>query len=89
MSSRVLRILTQRPSSFAVGLALLVASVAAGALWQRFGAPATFVSGAALTVVALLSLAAIRYRLPHLGAPPQAEFSGPGAIQAQQDQPQR
>jgi MFS family permease len=69
------------------GLALLVASVAAGALWQRFGAPATFLSGAALTVIALLSLAAIRRRLPRLGAPPQAEFSGPDAIPAPQAPP--
>ena len=71
------------------GLALLVASVVAGALWQRFGVPATFLSGAALTVIALLSLAAIRLRLPRLGAPPQAEFSGPDAIPAPQDQPPR
>lgn len=71
------------------GLALLVASVVAGALWQRFGAPATFLSGAALTVVALLSLAAIRRRLPRLGTPPQAELSGPDAVQARQDPPRR
>jgi MFS family permease len=69
------------------GLALLVASVAAGALWQRFGASATFLSGAALTAIALLSLAAIRRGLPRLGAPPQAELSGRDAIPAPQGQP--
>jgi MFS family permease len=35
------------------GLANLVASVAAGLLWQRFGAPATFLYGAAMAVLAV------------------------------------
>lgn len=35
------------------GLALLAASVIAGALWERFGPQATFLSGAAFTAVAL------------------------------------
>jgi MFS family permease len=50
------------------GVALLIASVVAGALWERFGPPATFASGAALTVVALLSLAVIRRRLSNRDA---------------------
>jgi len=43
--------------NLATGVALLLASVIAGALWSRFGAPATFVSGAvfaALTMAGLL-----------------------------------
>jgi MFS family permease len=35
------------------GLAMLVASVLAGALWDEFGASSTFYSGAALCALAL------------------------------------
>jgi MFS family permease len=45
------------------GVALLVASVAAGALWDRFGPSMTFAFGAALTAAALAGLIAIRPRL--------------------------
>jgi MFS family permease len=45
------------------GGALLAASVVAGMLWDRIGAPATFLSGAALATVALFGLVAIRRRL--------------------------
>jgi MFS family permease len=45
------------------GGALLAASVVAGMLWDRVGAPATFLSGAALATVALFGLVAIRRRL--------------------------
>jgi MFS family permease len=38
------------------GLALLVASVTAGLLWDRYGAPATFAAGAAFSGLALLGL---------------------------------
>jgi MFS family permease len=38
------------------GLALLVASVLAGVLWDGWGAPATFAAGAAFCVLALLGL---------------------------------
>jgi MFS family permease len=38
------------------GLAMLAASVAAGLLWDRFGAPATFQAGAAFCLLALLGL---------------------------------
>jgi MFS family permease len=40
------------------GSALLLASVIAGALWAAFGAPATFLAGAAFAVLALLGLLA-------------------------------
>jgi len=40
------------------GCALLLASVIAGALWSTFGAPATFLAGAAFAILALLGLLA-------------------------------
>ena len=40
------------------GCALLLASVIAGALWSTFGAPATFLAGAAFAMLALLGLLA-------------------------------
>ncbi len=39
------------------GLAMLVASLCAGLLWDRLGAPATFLAGIAFCVLALLALA--------------------------------
>ena len=39
------------------GLAMLLASVIAGLLWDGFGAPATFLAGAAFTLVALAGMA--------------------------------
>jgi MFS family permease len=42
------------------GSALLLASVIAGALWAAFGAPATFLAGAAFAVLAVLGLLAYR-----------------------------
>ena len=39
------------------GLALLLASGIAGCLWERFGAPATFLAGAGFSALALLALA--------------------------------
>ena len=50
------------------GLAALVASVLAGALWDSFGPPATFLAGAGFTTIALLGLALLRRGLPGLGA---------------------
>jgi len=41
------------------GLALLVASVAAGALWDRFGAPAPFLAAAGVVAVSLAAWGAI------------------------------
>jgi MFS family permease len=49
------------------GLALLVASVLAGWLWQAVGPSATFLAGAAITVVSFAALLVIRRRLPLLG----------------------
>ena len=42
------------------GSALLLASVIAGALWAAFGAPATFLAGAAFAVLAVLGMLAYR-----------------------------
>jgi len=46
------------------GCALLLASVIAGALWSTFGATATFLTGAAFAMLALLGLLAYRKK-PH------------------------
>ncbi|HYA75220.1 MAG TPA: MFS transporter [Roseiarcus sp.] len=53
---------SQRGAAFGIfnlasGLALLVASLVAGALWDAFGARATFLAGAAFTALALIGLA--------------------------------
>jgi MFS family permease len=50
------------------GFALLAASVLAGALWDAFGARATFLAGAGFTTLALLGLVAVRWRVPDLGS---------------------
>ena len=50
------------------GLALLVASILAGALWEGFGPQAPFLAGAGLTAIALVGLGLVRLRLPKLGA---------------------
>jgi MFS family permease len=50
------------------GLALLAASVLAGALWDAFGARATFLAGAGFTALALLGLGAVRWLAPDLGS---------------------
>ena len=50
------------------GLALLVASVLAGALWDALGSQATFLAGAIFTTLALLGLGGVRWRVPALGA---------------------
>ena len=51
------------------GLAALVASVLAGALWDGFGPQATFLAGAGFTAVALLGLVVVHRRLPSLRVP--------------------
>jgi MFS family permease len=48
--------------NFAGGLAILAASVTAGALWDRFGPAATFLAGAGFTGLALIGLALISVR---------------------------
>jgi MFS family permease len=45
------------------GIALLAASVIAGALWDTTGPQGTFLAGAAFTALALLGLLAVRHRL--------------------------
>jgi hypothetical protein len=40
----------------------LMASVVAGSLWSAFGAPATFLTGAAFAILAMLGLLAYRDR---------------------------
>jgi MFS family permease len=50
------------------GLALLAASILAGALWDVVGPKGTFLAGAAITIVALLGLVAIRTRVAVTGA---------------------
>ena len=54
------------------GLAMLFASVLAGALWDGFGPQATFLAGAGFTVAALAGLALVRRRVPNLGASPNS-----------------
>jgi MFS family permease len=44
------------------GGALLLASVIAGVLWSRFGAPATFAAGAAFAALAAIGIALAAYR---------------------------
>ena len=46
--------------NLASGFALLLASGIAGWLWERFGAPSTFLAGAGFSALALLALAARR-----------------------------
>ncbi len=50
---------------FTGGIAMLIASVVAGALWDAIGPAATFLAGAGFTVVALVGMAAV---LPRLAA---------------------
>jgi Na+/melibiose symporter-like transporter len=46
-----------------IGIALLAASVVAGALWDTTGPQGTFLAGAAFTVVTLAGLFVVRARL--------------------------
>ncbi|HYB66500.1 MAG TPA: hypothetical protein VEC59_14760, partial [Steroidobacteraceae bacterium] len=48
--------------NFASGVALLIASVLAGFLWAHIGPSATFIAGAAFTVLGLSLLPAMRSR---------------------------
>jgi MFS family permease len=49
------------------GVATLAASLLAGALWDRTGPPGTFLAGAGFTALALIGLAMVRRRAPHIG----------------------
>ncbi|UGA41462.1 MFS transporter [Bradyrhizobium quebecense] len=55
--------------NFAGGLAMLVASVLAGGLWDAYGPTATFLAGAGTTVVALIVLALAHRRSEIVGSP--------------------
>ena len=50
--------------NLATGVTLLLASSLAGILWSRFGAPTTFVAGAAFSALALVGLLAARAHRP-------------------------
>ena len=54
------------------GLALLVASVLAGALWDSIGSQATFLAGATFTALALAGLVATRRIAPTVGQVPKS-----------------
>jgi MFS family permease len=54
--------------NLAGGVAILAASVIAGALWDSIGPKGTFLAGAAFTATALLGLLVIRGRLPQNGS---------------------
>jgi MFS family permease len=54
------------------GLALLVASVLAGALWGSSGSQATFLAGATFTALALAGLVATRRIAPTVGQAPKS-----------------
>jgi MFS family permease len=45
------------------GLVLLLASIVAGALWDRVGPQGTFLAGSAFTLLTLLGLLPVRHRL--------------------------
>lgn len=53
--------------NMAGGLALLVASVGAGVLWDAAGPSAPFIAGAVVTALALVGLGIIRCRMPQIG----------------------
>ncbi len=55
-----------------VGLALLVASLIAGAFWDAVGSKATFVVGALFTSVALVGLSVTRRIAPAVGQAPSS-----------------
>jgi MFS family permease len=48
--------------NLATGIAMLLASVTAGLVWQRFGANATFLAGAGFAAAALLLVGVVRQR---------------------------
>jgi MFS family permease len=49
--------------NFVTGLAMLAASILAGALWDAMGPQATFMAGAVITVFALLVVPLVRGRI--------------------------
>lgn len=61
--------------NLATGLALLAASVVAGALWEAAGPRATFLAGALFAGATLAALVPLRARLPGRPALPKKELS--------------
>jgi MFS family permease len=56
--------------NFAGGVAMLVASVLAGGLWDAYGPAATFLAGAGLSALALIGLTTLRGRAGHTSPGP-------------------
>jgi MFS family permease len=56
--------------NLAIGVAALLASIIAGALWDAIGPQGTFAAGVGFTLLALAGLIAVRERLPQNGGPP-------------------
>jgi MFS family permease len=54
------------------GLALLVASLLAGALWDKLGPQSTFFAGALFATIALVGLVAVRHFAPTVGHGPKS-----------------
>ena len=54
------------------GLALLVGSLLAGALWDKLGPQSTFLGGAMFAAIALAGLSATRYIAPAVGHAPKS-----------------
>jgi MFS family permease len=54
--------------NFVSGIALLLASLTAGILWEMVGPPATFMAGAAFTAVGLIGTAAFLRANPYNGS---------------------
>jgi MFS family permease len=54
--------------NFVSGIALLLASLTAGMLWEAIGPPATFMAGAAFTAVGLIGTAAFLRSTPYNGS---------------------
>ncbi len=50
--------------NFASGVALLLASLTAGLLWEQIGPSATFIAGAGFTALGLLALLLTRHANP-------------------------
>lgn len=54
-------------SSLVSGIALLPASVLAGLIWSRYGAPYTCVAGAVIALLAVMGLLMVRTKVSHTG----------------------
>jgi MFS family permease len=56
--------------NLAIGVAALLASIIAGALWDAVGPQGTFAAGVGFTLLALAGLVAVSDRLPQNGGRP-------------------